>query len=313
MSSMSAYIDLPNGIVSSRTNVTIEIWATPLSAPNWAPIMDFGSCLGSGDGLGATGEFTGAASDPAPGVTSANNTIMLSAAESTNINQQRLLAAFNGNWTNFDSTLSTVAGVQHHYAVTFTDGTGSYSTNGGRWQWYRDGIPVGFVDVSNHLAALADVNDWLGRSQWSTNALANNDYAEVRISSVALSPAQILANYGLGPNYNPPANMVALTNSDPWNATTTSFNVAGQWNSGAAPASGKIYQTYTYRMLTPATTSSYTFAGDALSLGGNLPGLTECGLYWGGTASSTITVNNLTVNNAMVHNRGSGTFTWRAI
>ncbi|MEK7780195.1 MAG: M12 family metallo-peptidase [Verrucomicrobiota bacterium] len=40
--SISAYIDLPNGIISARTNLTIEIWATPLSAPNWARIADFG-------------------------------------------------------------------------------------------------------------------------------------------------------------------------------------------------------------------------------------------------------------------------------
>jgi len=27
-----AYIDLPNGIISSKTNLTVEIWATPVSA-----------------------------------------------------------------------------------------------------------------------------------------------------------------------------------------------------------------------------------------------------------------------------------------
>src|SRR5690348_16422841 len=30
--SMSGYVDLPNGIISSKTNLSVEIWATPHSA-----------------------------------------------------------------------------------------------------------------------------------------------------------------------------------------------------------------------------------------------------------------------------------------
>lgn len=309
MSSMSAYIDLPNGIISSQTNITIEIWATPLSAPNWARILDFGRTTEAGDGLGAPGEYTGAPSDPAPGTTSQSDGIMLTADIGTDITQQRFEARHNGAIVTFNSTLATTAGVQHCYAITFTDGAGAYSTNGGRWQWYRDGVVAGLLDVSNHLASIQDVNDWLGRSEWSADSLANSDYAEVRISNVALSPGQLAANYALGPNYNPAGNLVTMNGSDAWGAISTSFNSSGQWSSGSAPAAGKSYQTYGYRMLTPATSGSYTFGGDSLSIGGDFPGDLEDGLYWGGTASSTITVNNLAVNNARVDNRGSGTFT----
>ena len=309
MSSMSAYIDLPNGIISSQTNLTIEIWATPLSAPSWARILDFGQCAGTGDGLGAAGEYTGASSDPAPGSTTGYDEILLSLTVGTNYNQQRFLAGIGGNSVSFDSSLATTLGVPHHFAVTFTDGAGAYTTNGGRWQWYRDGYAVALLDVSNHLAAIHDVNNWLGRSLWSGDSNANNDYAEVRISNVALAQRQILANYNLGPNYNPPSTLVAMNGSDAWGATSTSFNAAGQWNGGTPPTSGKNYQTFDYRLLTPATSSSYTFAGSSLTVGGDAAGDLEDGLYWGGTASSTITVNNLTVNNARVDNRGSGTFT----
>ena len=315
MSSMSAYLDLPNGIISSQTNLTIEIWAAPQSspAPSWARLLEFGSCVGSGDGLGASGEYTGAATDPAPGSTSAYSDIMLSMAIGTNLTVQRLEGRFNStNVVAFDDTnspLATVAGVMHHYAITFTDGAGLYTNQGGRLQWYRDGLYAGYVDLSNHLSAISDVNNWLGRSQWSSDSNAKSDYAEVRISNVAMSSQQVLANYTLGPNYNPGVNLVTMTNSDSWNATTTSFNAAGQWSGGAAPASGKNYQTYDYRLLTPATGSSYAFAGSSLSIGGDATGDLEDGLYWGGTSSGTITVNNLIVNNARVDNRGSGTFT----
>ncbi len=309
MSAMSAYIDLPNGIISSQTNVTIEIWATPLSAPSWARILDFGRTDLAGDGLGATGEYTGAASDPAPGTTAAYTDIMLTADIGTDITQQRFEARLAGTATTFNSTLATTASVQHHYAITFTDGIGAYTNQGGRWQWFRDGYPVGLVDVNVHLASLTDVNNWLGRSMFSGDNNANSDYAEVRISNVALSQRQILANYGLGPNYNSNINSIALNNSDAWGATSTSFNSAGQWNGGATPTAGKNYSSFNYRLLTPATSSSYTFAGSSLNLGGSYSSVTEGGLFWGGTASSTITVNSLTVNDARIDNRGTGTFT----
>jgi len=299
MNAMSAYIDLPNGIISSQTNVTIEIWATPLSAPNWARILDFGRCAEAGDGLGAAGEFTGAASDPAPGTATSYSDIMLSADIGTDLTQQRLEAKLTGTNFTFNSALATTAGVQHHYAITFTDGLGAYTNRGGRWQWFRDGYSAGFVDVNFHLSNIEDVNNWLGRSMWSADSNGNSDYAEVRISNAALSQRQLLANYGLGPNYNVGA-VITMKNSDAWGAS--SFNVAGQWSSGAAPTTGQKYETYNYRLLTPATSSAYTFGGDALKV-------TQGGLFWGGAASSTITVNNLTVDNGEIHNRGSGTFT----
>ena len=297
MSAMSAYIDLPNGIISSQTSLTIEIWATPLSAPNWARIMDFGRTDLAGDGLGAAGEYTGAASDPVPGTTASYSDIMLSAAIGTAIGQQRFEAKLNGTAVTVNSALATTAGVQHHYAITFTDGAGVNGSAGGRWQWYRDGDAVGFLDVNYHLASLADVNNWLGRSLWSGDSNANNDYAEVRISNVAMSRGQILANYLVGPNYFPD---VTLTGTDALGST--SFNAIGNWSSGVAPASGHKYETYDFTLRTPATTSPYTFAGDALTMSGGF-------ILWKGTASSTITVNDFRLNNASLQNAGSGTFT----
>jgi autotransporter-associated beta strand protein len=299
MTAMAAYLDLPNGIVSAQTNITIEIWATPLSAPNWARIMDFGRTTNSGDGLGAAGEYTGSTSDAAPGATASSDVVMLSAAINTSLASQRFEVELGGVATNLDSGLATVAGVPHHYAITFTDGAGAYTTNGGRWQWYRDGDPITFLDVSNHLSAIQDVNNWLGRSQWSADSLANNDYAEVRISCVAMSRGQVLANYLLGPNYVPSAG-VMLTNSDASGAS--SFNAAGQWSGGAAPANGNAYETYDFLLRTPATSSTYTFGGNALTLSGG-------SLLWQGTSSSTITITNLTLNNGTVRNNGSGTWT----
>ena len=81
---------------------------------------------------------------------------------------------------------------------------------GGRLTWYRNGDVVTYEDVKFHLNNLHDVNNWLGRSQWSGDSQANADFSEVRISNVALTPAQVRANYSLGPNFVPAAAAPAI-------------------------------------------------------------------------------------------------------
>ncbi len=298
--SIAAYIDLPNGIISSRTNLTIEIWAAPLSAPNWARICDFGRPAQAGDGLGAPGEYTGLPGTPAPGSTQSSDNLMLSATVGTSLGSQRFEARLNGGTAiTLDSGLPTTAGLLYHYAITFTDGVGDYGAAGGRWQWYRNGDPIAYLDVNFKPADIEDVNNWLGRSMWSDDAMANNDYAEVRIHSVALSRAELVANYLLGPNYFPTAT-VTLTNSDALGAS--SFNAAGNWSNGAAPSGGNSYETFDFSLRTPATSSSYTFGGGSLKMSGGA-------LLFKGTASSTITITNFTLNGGTVHHAGSGVCT----
>ena len=85
-SETAAYGDLPNGLVSSQTAVTIEGWVTVSSnAGNWGRIFDFGSTEPGGAG----GEVTG------PGNTNGGGTagldyFFLSAARGANYNDQRV-------------------------------------------------------------------------------------------------------------------------------------------------------------------------------------------------------------------------------
>src|SRR5262249_50440246 len=136
-------------------------------------------------------------------------------------------------------------------------------------------------------------------SMWSADNLANNAYAEVRISNVAMSRGQILANFLLGPNYSPTAT-VTLTNSDASGAT--SFNAAGQWSSGSAPTAGNACETFDYQLRTPASSGSFTFAGDSLTLSGG-------GLLWKGTSSGSVTIASLALNGGTIVNAGTGTCT----
>jgi autotransporter-associated beta strand protein len=108
-------------------------------------------------------------------------------------------------------------------------------------------------------------------------------------------------------------NIITLTNSDA--VATSSFNSAGNWDSGAAPLSGNpnfnAYYTTNFILRTPADGNSYVFAGDSLSVdpfSTNIVGLvTNIGT---GTLSmkgyGTIAIGNLLLNGGTVVNNGTG-------
>jgi len=192
--SIAAYVDLPNDLISTKTNLTVEVWATPVSAQDWQRLFDFGRTAEAGDGV--DGEWTGAV---APGATSSSDGLFLSIQIAGDINQQRLEANLDGgSFHTLDSAEATTLGVQYHYVVTYESGAGSFPS-GGQVSWYRDGVLIGTLDVSFALSQIEDVNNWLGRSQWSADWNANAAYNEVRIYDNALSAAEVAANYQAGP------------------------------------------------------------------------------------------------------------------
>ena len=82
---------------------------------------------------------------------------------------------------------------------------------------------------------------------------------------------------------------------------TTSFNAAGNWSSGAAPAAGNQYLTGAYELWTPeGGTANYTFGGSSLtvSAGGKL-------IYAGNGAAAfpVISINNWTNSGGLVSAR----------
>jgi uncharacterized repeat protein (TIGR03806 family) len=199
---ISGYIDLPNGIISSKTHLSVEIWATPLSARSYQRLFDFGRVTGAGFGGGGPGEIIDVAGNGnTPGTTTASDNLMLSFCVGSSLNAQRMEALLDGgSVTTVNSTIATTAGTAYHYVMTFEDGVGAFGTDGGRMTWYRDGTVVGTGDVAFHLSDLEDVNNWLGRSQWTADRNAHASYDEVRLYNHVLSPAEIAANLAAGPD-----------------------------------------------------------------------------------------------------------------
>lgn len=281
--SIAAYLDLPNGMFSAMPNFTIEVWAAPRAAGNWMRVMDIGRTTEAGDGLGAAGEYTGAPGSPAPGATSAYDDIMLSASIGTNLNSQRFEAKLGGaGAVTGDSALATTAGELHHYAITFAD-----TATGGTIKWFRDGALIKTLTVPFHSASLNDVNNWLGRSMYSGDAMANIDYHDIRIQNVAIADGEVAGNYRIGTNDQ----MVTLKANDGWgNSGWTS----GAWEFGqTTPDATHDYEVGTLRALTPWTTTNSTFPGRSLTVtGGNL--------LLAGKNARTATVNDLRLNGGTV-------------
>jgi len=278
---ISAYLDLPNGIASSKTDMTVEMWAAPLGARQWAPYFDFGRWSTAGDGLGAPGEWTGnSASNPGPAVSGDAWAIMMS--QGMNINQQRNAVTLNGTRLDLDTGLPTTLGQTYHLVVTMTDGAGTFGATGMQMEVYRDGVSTGTLDLPHRLDAIEDVNCWLGRLQWNSLSTANVAYDEVRIYDHALSATEVSDSLLAGPDvvFAPPVLqpdsatlhhqqkvLLDVLANDGAGATAASVNVVTAPSNGTAVPDGDGRILYTHTTGTPLSDSFTYEAGNSGGMG----------------------------------------------
>ncbi|MEO5916935.1 MAG: LamG-like jellyroll fold domain-containing protein [Luteolibacter sp.] len=217
---IAGYVDLPNGIFSSKTNLTIEIWASPLSYIANARMFDFGRVITAGNGS-APGEIVDTATTPGAGLAPSDAVYVNFCLNS--ISSQRMKAWLNGvQMTQMDTALATTAGTQYHYVFTFEDGVGTYGAAGGRMTCFRNGTQVTSADVNFRLVDIEDVNNWLGRSNFSNDSLSNANYNEVRLYNHVLTTSEISANLAAGPDsiVTPPASVDPPVPDNLWTFTT---------------------------------------------------------------------------------------------
>ncbi len=186
-SATEAYIDLPNGIVSSKPAISIEIWATVEGNQNWSRILDVGT-TNIGEVVGAGGGFSG---DPAAG----GEYFMLSANTGGDPNMQMEINAPGMVITNGGGNTRVVPGnklgQETHWVITYENG---------EWRRYENGKLVDSIPTTDGPTSLNDVNVWLGRSNWSGDNNLDGTFNEVRIFDRALSPNEIMFEYLTGPD-----------------------------------------------------------------------------------------------------------------
>ena len=210
-SATAPYVDFTNALVSVlSTNrngsgqLTVEAWLTPQAAGNWARVFECGSTsIGKVSAPG--GSFTGV------------NYAGLVATPSGN---QNLSAVAFGTGNNFFS--STVTGNPMHMAMTWDD-----VTNTGVVKIYENGVQVAAMSGAPRMTSINDLNNWLGRSSFSSDANLQGSVAEFRIFNRLLSPSELINDYQLGPTF---AGSVIKWNGNltaNWDVNTTSNWLAG--------------------------------------------------------------------------------------
>jgi hypothetical protein len=165
------YIDLPNGIISALTDVTIVTWVTWDDGAAYQRIFDFGSSTtATGEGLGSTGRsylavipMTGFEDQAKPGLGGELKvpgfpTVTLASTENMKNRTAQVSFVFRGGVSASlyieDRLLATQA-----TAITPSD--------------------------------INDVNNWVGQSQYQDNPFYQGGYQELRIYNVALDTCQL--------------------------------------------------------------------------------------------------------------------------
>ena len=196
-SGTAAYVDLPNGMISILPGVTMEAWVTPTGVQNWARVFDFGSTQG--------GELAG----PGGGGEGLDY-FLLSISRGTNNDQQRVEIRNNDalgggpngadgpsgqQWTT-DTDIVSPLDQEYHIAVTWDDASGHIN-------YYRDGELVQELDTTVKLAQLNDVNNWLGRSNWTADANSAASFNEFRVYDHTLTAEEVAESLAAGPDAPP--------------------------------------------------------------------------------------------------------------
>ncbi len=209
-SNVAAYIDLPNGLISTRSSVTLETWMTISNANNaWQRVFDFGSTdIGNGSPNG--GELF----SPGGGGQGADY-ILLAPNHGNNPLLQRLEYRDNyatGNSTDSGIDMNPFYGSQHLFTFVFEDLGGGLARQG----WYLDGNLAAMSGAfGGSLANINDVNNWLGRSNWTGDANMDGTYDQFALYDHAMSAAQVSAAFAAGPvqHVPEPASSLVLAGS----------------------------------------------------------------------------------------------------
>ena len=180
------YVDLPNQIARTPA-LTLETWATYRGGIGFQEIATFG---------------TGEAGEVQPGANPPNGFI--------GIEYVALIpASFNGTvWGTIRrnvppsnapleqqvaSPAPLTTNREYHlvYTVDFPAGAAAL---------FIDGAEVGRRSITIDPSLHDQVNNWLGRSQWSADPFFNGSISEFRIYDQALSAAEVAANFVAGPD-----------------------------------------------------------------------------------------------------------------
>ena len=177
-----AYVDLPNGLLSSLQNATLEAWITWGGGDPWQRIFDFG------DSTDAEPE-----DHPANGK---SYLFLTPATDSASGGLLRAVYSLDGG----SATAETRAEGAQTMPTTLSQVVVVVDAAGGSLLIYLNGVPSGQQNFSGALSSINDVNVWLGRSQYNVDVELSGTFHDFRIYNAALNAPQIAASFAAGPD-----------------------------------------------------------------------------------------------------------------
>ncbi len=169
------HVDLPDGLVSGLGNATFELWLVWHGGNVWQRAFDFGSNFLAPNGLynGARYLFLTPESDEGT-----LRAVFSSAGPSAEVV--------------LDAADAVVAEQLSQLTVVVDDENDVFAL-------YRDGALKASTAFDQSLSALNDVNNWLGRSQYESDAELGAALHDFRIYDIALSAEEIQNSFEAGP------------------------------------------------------------------------------------------------------------------
>jgi hypothetical protein len=188
-----AYVDLPNGIVSSAVSsgtngaISFEWWATVAATHTWQRFGDFGTS-NNGEDTAASGSASSYV------LVTPNSGRYGDGLEITNH------PASNAGEPNVGVQGPFPIGEEAHVVAVYDHNDKSVGANGTMYL-YLDGALKGSNEIHPDidLRSLIDNNNWLGRSQWN-DPVFDGSFNEFRIYDVALNEIDVQVTSILGPD-----------------------------------------------------------------------------------------------------------------
>lgn len=239
-----SYVKLPPGIISSESEISVEAWLTYQGATlvgpwqGWERVFDFGDQL---TGFGKTYFF----------MTPRNDSMLPRFVVSSNdiAGEKPIL-----NWPGvFHSN------VLYHVAAT-------YSPARRVAKFYINGRSPVVGTATTPLAVINDINNWLGRSQFSQDPYLKARFDEFRIYRGLLQDSDIAADYAAGPDvvgvdyllhYQVSSNSLAVT----WGLSAADWSLQSTPVLGPRASWSQVTNTPTFQNVRYSIT--VPFSGDA--------------------------------------------------
>jgi Concanavalin A-like lectin/glucanases superfamily len=184
----SGYVNLPNGIVTNCTSITVEAWVTDVAGSTWAEAWCFGDTAAG------------------PGNPPTSGTAYISLIPHSGEDDFR--AAFNLTGSDEIDVIDTAGPLPlntEEYAVVTYDAPSTTA------RLYLNGTQVATASIPTNLAPSNfgnTYNNWFGRDEWGGDPMFAGSLDEVRIWNGAVSPLYISLSALAGPG-------VVLTNLTP--------------------------------------------------------------------------------------------------